>query len=126
MPEFRESLAHYLYLFWFYHHHRTNWVLLALWADMTNADAKRTGKGKDGLVQRLDRACTLKRGCNMGQTDIFPPFLRQPKAKAGDPSNTCLKLENLTLTDLAHTPRAIYLIFGYVRLKVSVWHDKTV
>jgi hypothetical protein len=113
MPEFRECLAHFLLLFWLFHHRycEANWTLLGLWADLTQAEVGRTGKGKDGIVQQLNPTSTFKRGGTNRQTPLYPPTLRD----SGD-----LALQNLVLGEIGHTPRAIILDFKSLRLKVSV------
>ncbi|KAF8179456.1 hypothetical protein BJ912DRAFT_929655 [Pholiota molesta] len=112
MPEFRECLAHFLLLFWFFHHRYSvaNWTLLGLWADLTQAEVGRTGKGKDGIVQQLNPTSTFKRGGTNRQTPLYPPTLRD----SGD-----LALQNLVLGEIGHTPRAIILDFKSLRLKLS-------
>lgn len=111
MPEFRECLAHFLFLFWLFHNLKSNWALLGLWADLTKEEAAHINGGYNGLVQHLNQASTFKRGQTNHQTPLYPPSLRDSRDIA---------LQNLTLKDISYTPRAIILDFKSLRLKVSV------
>jgi hypothetical protein len=117
MPEFRECLAHYLtfLLFWRYQHDqlKANFRLLGLWADLTNDEVKRTHMAQNGLVLKLGPTCNFKRGCNLGQTDLYPALLRSTAKNPNPPS-----IQSLQLLNLNHTSRAIFLDFGLVHLKV--------
>ncbi|KAF8887652.1 hypothetical protein CPB84DRAFT_1749702 [Gymnopilus junonius] len=116
MPEFRESLAHFLYFFamWNLYKGKTSFVLFGLWADYTAAEVKRTGKGKEGLVQKLDSTCAFKRGTKGCQTLLFPQSFRKSKARP-NPSS----LQTLELKKVEHTSRAIFFTFGSMCLKVA-------
>jgi hypothetical protein len=111
MPEFRECLAHFLYLFWLFHNLKTDWTLLGLWADLTQAEAERTNGGNTGLVQRLNPTSTFKRGQTKHQTPLYPSSLRN----SGDIASNML-----VLNEIDHTPRAIILDFKSLRFKVRV------
>jgi hypothetical protein len=117
MPEFRECLAHYLIfsLFWEYQRDqlKANFQLLGLLADLTNEEVRRTHTAQDGLVQRLGPTCNFKRGCNLGQTDLYPALLRSTSKNPNPPS-----IQTLELRRVNHTSRAILLDFGVVHLKV--------
>lgn len=119
MPEFRECLAHYLIflLFWKYLRDqlRANFRLLGLLADLTNEEVKRTHMAQDGLVQRLGPTCNFKRGCNLGQTDLYPSPFRCTSKNPNPPS-----IQSLELRGINHTSRAILLDFGVVHLKVCI------
>ncbi|KAF8884264.1 hypothetical protein CPB84DRAFT_1850684 [Gymnopilus junonius] len=91
-----------------------SFVLLGLWADYSAAEVKWTGKGKDGLVQKLDAMCTFKRGSKGCQTHIFPQGLHKTQAQKNPPS-----LNTLELKAIEHTSRVIFLMFGSMRLKVA-------
>lgn len=122
MPEFRESLAHYLYFLWFWHHNKkkTSFVLLGLWADFTAKEAKRTRKALDGLVQPLDSTCNFKRGSKGAQTSLYPPTFRKTRQRP-DPD---LNAAGLELQAIDMTGRAIFLHFGALRLKVWYFSDQ--
>jgi hypothetical protein len=116
MPEFRESLAHFLLLFWLYKHYKTNWTLQALWADLTEAEVKHLRIGRDGLVQCLDNTCSFKRGSKNAQTALYPQRFR--KTRSDSPPQD---LRSLQLIGIDHSPRAIFLNFtGDLRFKVSI------
>jgi hypothetical protein len=118
MPEFKESLAHFLLLFYLYHKYKTNWTLLNLWADFSDAEVKHLRKGQDGLVQCLDHTCAIKRGSKSHQTAIYPQRCRQTR-----PGKPPQELQSLQLVGLDRSPRAIFLIFNNeLRLKVSAFY----
>ncbi|KAF8886455.1 hypothetical protein CPB84DRAFT_1850134 [Gymnopilus junonius] len=58
--------------------------------------------------------CTFKRGSKGCQTHIFPQGLRKTQAQKNPPS-----LNTLELKAIEHTSRAIFLMFGSMRLKVA-------
>src|ERR1700728_3422350 len=114
MPEFRECLAHYIFIIWLWNNHKSEYILLGLWADLTDSEVKRSGLAKNGLVQKLRPTSTIKRGSKGSQTCIYPPTLQKTK-KIQNPA----PLSMLELKEISHNPRAIFLDFGSLRLKVS-------
>ncbi|KDR67116.1 hypothetical protein GALMADRAFT_161738 [Galerina marginata CBS 339.88] len=113
MPEFRESLAHYLCLLWFWERWRDEieFILLGLWADSTSKEAGGTLKG---FVQRLDNTCKFVRGSKGGQTALYPPTLRKT-SKCPTPDD----ITTLQLRGVGWNPRASFLDFGSLRLKIA-------
>ncbi|KAJ7454584.1 hypothetical protein B0H11DRAFT_2069106 [Mycena galericulata] len=87
-----------------------SFVLEKMALDATKAEAKRSNaprEAKEGLVYDLDAKCTIKRGQNRNQTDVFPPTLRITASNPNPPSLNTLVLEKIT-----YTHRALILHFG--------------
>jgi hypothetical protein len=118
MPEYRECLAHYLFLVWLWHKLRNDcsWTLTALWADSTTGENQKSRKqgNNDGHVRRLDATCTAVRGQTGDQTPLWPPMWAKSKTSPNPPSVTSLRL-----CGIERTNRAIILDLGKLHLKVS-------
>jgi len=118
MQEYHECLAHYLIFLYFFQYLRelqASLRLLRLLADLTNEEAKQTRTSQDGLVQKLGPTCNFQRGCNSGQTDLYPAMFRSIARNPNPPS-----IQNLELQGINHTSRAILLNLGVIQLKVCI------
>ena len=143
MPEVRECFSHYKHA----HHvlveelglgtpNSQNWTLRGLWADATreeSGEGKKTEKKSQlaagltklharGYVDKITANCSLARGQQFHQTNIWPPSLRSKDASEEYASDV---LKSLVLEGISYTPRSLILKFGELDLQVSaggIWY----
>ncbi|KAF8072162.1 hypothetical protein FPV67DRAFT_1779227 [Lyophyllum atratum] len=118
MPEYqyRECVAHYLVLLWWYEHWKlkTPLALIALWADGSKTEAANSSNASDGHVYRLDATCDVIRGTSGAQTSLWPPTWKKTRKNPNPPSINTLSLKDITMTG-----RAVILDLGKLFLKFS-------
>lgn len=114
MPEYRESLSHYIVLSKLWHHVRSSsvWIVIAIWADATKEDETRS-PGVQNRIQRLDASSTWKRGSGQGRTSLWPPMWHKTPSNPNPPPISALELK-----DIKHTNRSMVLDFGQLWFKV--------
>ncbi|KAG6904984.1 hypothetical protein DXG01_005821 [Tephrocybe rancida] len=122
MPEYRECLAHFLLLFWWYEYFfgKTSMALLALWADASKDEALgpllKVPGVKEGLVYKLEATSTTQRGTNNYQDYLWPHMWRKDAKNPSPPSIQTLSLKGITMTGRAVTLNlgALYLRIAYL------------
>lgn len=119
MPEYRECIAHFLFLLWFLEycqHKNLDLHVLGLWADKVKGKAVRNRKipaSKD-LVFQLCNTSKDKRGRKGNQGFLWPPMWQKGSKNQDPPS-----INRLEWKDVRTTTRAIVLDFGVLHFQVG-------
>jgi hypothetical protein len=113
MPEYRECLAHFLFLEWFLKYCQQKGLdlhVLDLWTDKTaGKNAKRLKS--PSFVFKLDHNSKEKRGNQGNQGNLWPPMWRK--------SSEHHSISLLEWKEVRTTSRAIILNFGALHFQVS-------
>lgn len=115
MPEIRECIAHFHFLFSFLQFCLEKGIdlrLLGLWADASKAEEKVLAS--DGMVYRLDAHSTVHRGTCGAQTSLWPPMWRKVQGNPDPPP-----IQSLRWGAVSFSNRAIVMDLGVLHFQVS-------
>jgi len=115
MPEYRECIAHFLFLLWFLQYCQRKGLdlhVLGLWTDKTAGKRGKKPKPTD-LVFRLEHNSKEKRGNAGNQGYLWPPMWRKSSENLDPPPIGLLELQGVRTTS-----RAIILNFGALHFQV--------
>ncbi|KIM47141.1 hypothetical protein M413DRAFT_64021 [Hebeloma cylindrosporum] len=116
MPEYRECIAHFLFLLWFLRYCQQKGLdlhVLGLWTDKTAGKKGKKPKPTD-LVFMLDHNSKDKRGNAGNQGYLWPPMWRKSSENPNPPSISLLELQGVRTTS-----RAIILNFGALHFQLA-------
>jgi len=117
MPEYRECIAHFLFLSWFLQYCQQKGLdlhVLGLWTDKTSGKNSKKCNTSD-LVFKLEPTSKDKRGNAGNQGYLWPPMWRMSSENPNPPSISVLELQGVRTTS-----RAIVLNFGALHFQVRV------
>ncbi|KAF8869972.1 hypothetical protein CPB84DRAFT_1693593 [Gymnopilus junonius] len=119
MPEYRECLAHFLFLLWFLQYCQQKNLdlhVLGLWADKTMGKAAKRRKipASQDMVFQLNNTSRDKRGNKGNQGFLWPPMWQRTLKNQDSPS-----INQLEWKGVKTTMRAVILDFGLLHFQLA-------